>query len=352
MSQPSLFAAPDPLAFQNDGRSLFLAGSRALAYSHVAVDMLRKQLIHQVGEDLARAIVAQAGRQGGFNDAQVQLQERQFDGLHAMLEMQYQLLTASGFGKFEVLALEVDRPSGEAYVRVRCTGSPEAESHRRLFGASTLPACWHLVGYSTGWISAMTNMRLLTIESRCTAKGDPHCEMESLPYADFVGPEAAFWKRAFESSSTSLAQELEEKLATIQRQIETITAQRSTIAELSTPILQVASDLIVLPVIGNVDGTRARIIRERLLPQVNHRDVRGVILDVTGVETMDADTAAHLVRVARSVKLLGAEIVVTGISAVIADVLVSQGIDLQDVVTQRTLQDGIFYFGKNRRRAS
>ncbi|MFT3765162.1 MAG: XylR N-terminal domain-containing protein [Minicystis sp.] len=340
---------PIDLGFQNDDKGLFLAGSRALAYSHVAVDMMRKQLVHQLGEDLARAIVAQAGRQGGFNDAQIQLQERQFDDLRAMLEMQYRLLDASGFGKFEVLTLEVDRQSGEAYVRVRCTGSPEAESHRRLFGASALPACWHLVGYSTGWLSAMTNMRLLTIESRCTAKGDPYCELESLPYDDFIGPEASFWKRAFESSSTSLAQELEEKLATIQRQMETIHAQRSTIAELSTPILKVAGDLIVLPVIGDVDNARARIIRERLLARVDRDDVRGVILDVTGVEMMDSNTAAHLVRMASAVRLLGAEIVITGISAVIADVLVSQGIELSDMVTLRTLQEGILYFSRRRR---
>ncbi|APR76478.1 putative PAS/PAC sensor protein [Minicystis rosea] len=337
------------LAFQNDNRGLFLAGTRALAYTHVAVDMMRKQLVHQLGEDLARAIVAQAGRQGGFNDAQVQLQERQFDDLRAMLEMQYHLLDASGFGKFDVMDLEVDPKSGEAYVRVRCAGSPEAESHRRLFGASTLPACWHLVGYSTGWLSAMTNMRLLTIESRCVAKGDPHCELESLRYDDFVGPEAAFWKRAFESSSTSLAQELEEKLATIQRQMETISAQRSTIAELSTPILQVSSDLLVLPVIGNVDNARARAIRERLLNRVRNQDVRGVILDVTGVEMMDAGTASHLVRVAAAVKVLGSEIVVTGISAIVADVLVQEGIELSELVTLRTLQEGILYFSRRRR---
>jgi anti-anti-sigma factor len=266
--------------------------------------------------------------------------------------MQYHLLAKSGFGTFEVLAADADRRAGEAYVRVRCTGSPEAESQRRLFGPSTLPACWHLVGYSTGWLSAMTNMRLLTIESRCTAKGDAHCELESLPYDDFVGPEAAFWKRAFESSSTSLAQELEEKLATIERQLQTIDVQRSTIAELSTPILQVASDVIVLPIIGSIDAARAKAIREKLLFEVGNRSVRGVILDVTGVETMDEGTAAHLVRVARAVTLLGSEIVVTGISAIVADVLVSQGIDLAGMSTHRALMDGIRYFGERRRRAS
>jgi rsbT co-antagonist protein RsbR len=333
--------APDDLAFQNGDRGLFLAGSRALAYSHVAVDMLRKQLLHQVGEDLARAIVAQAGRQAGFNDAQLQLQERQFDGIRAMTEMQYHLLAKSGFGRFEVMQLEVARESGEAYVRVRCTGSAEAESHRRLFGASTLPTCWHLTGYSTGWLSAMTNMRLLTIESRCTAKGDAHCEMESLTYDDFVGPEAAFWKRAFESSGTSLAQELEDKLATIQRQMAMITAQQSTIQELSTPILEVWDDVLVMPVIGMLDSSRVADMVQRLLAEVASSQASFVIVDLTGVEVVDTKTADHVMRLMRKVEIIGARCVLTGIRSAVSQTLVDIGVDFGRVTTLRNLKHGL-----------
>ncbi len=188
-----------------------LGASRVLATSLMSSDMLRQQLVHHVGESLARAIIAQAGKHGGFHDAHVLLQERSFGSLEAMVRAQYAQLAASGFGRFEIGELMFQHNPKEAYVRVRCYGSPEAESHRRLFGKALLPACWHLVGYSTGWTSAMTGLKLLTVESRCAARGDPHCEFETLLYQDFVGPEAAFWKSAFESTSTSLAQELEKK---------------------------------------------------------------------------------------------------------------------------------------------
>ena len=333
-----------PVTLLSDTSGLYLAGSRAVAYSHVAVDMLRKQLVHQLGEDLARAIVAQSGRHGGFNDAQLLLQERSFDGVEDMLASQYELLTASGFGSFEVVSLAVDRPAGEAYVCVRCRSSPEAASQRRLFGGSTTSACWHLVGYSTGWTSAMTGMALLTIESRCVARGDAYCELETLPYDDVVGPEAAFWKRAFESTSTSLAQELAEKLATIEAQMATIESQSTAIAELSAPILQLDDDLLVLPVVGAVDQARARSMTERLLPEIVRRRARGVIMDVTGVASLNAETADHLIGMARAATLLGTRMVLTGISPAVAEVLVTDDVHLAGLVTRRSLQDGIRYF--------
>jgi rsbT co-antagonist protein RsbR len=329
------------IAVANDARGPLLGASRALLYSHVSVDMLRKQLVHQLGEDLSRAIVAQAGRHGGFHDAQVMLQERSFDRVEDMLEMQYRFLTASGFGRFEMVALSVERSAKEVYVRVRCSGSPEAESHHRLFGTSSVPSCWHLVGYSTGWASAVTGLQLLSVESRCVAKGDDYCEVETLPYSDFVGPEASFWKRAFESTSTSMAEELRDKLATIERQLATIQQQRDVIASLSSPVLQVADDLIVVPVIGAIDASRARAMTERLLREVSARAARGVIVDVTGVEDLDGDTAAHLLSMEAAVRMLGAEIVVTGIAPAVAQVLAAHGGGLMELATRLTLQDGI-----------
>jgi rsbT co-antagonist protein RsbR len=323
---------------------LSLGGSRALVYSHVAIDMLRKQLVHQLGEDLARAIVAQAGRHGGSNDASLLLQERSFTGYEDMLAAQFEFLHASGFGRFTLVALTVDRANREAYVRVLCHGSPEAESHRRLFGASRMPACWHLVGYGTGWASAVTGLPLLTVESRCVARGDDHCELETMPYDDFVGPEAAFWKQAFESTSKSMASELQDKLTTIERQLATIQAQRSAIAELSAPILQVAADLLVLPIVGELDDARARGITEKLLAEVAGRRARGVIVDVTGVDRLAGETSGHLIALAGAVRLLGAQVVLTGISPTLAEILVAHDVRLDGITTLRTLEDGLRHF--------
>jgi rsbT co-antagonist protein RsbR len=330
-------------------QGLFLGGSRALVHSHVATEMLRQQLFRQVGDDLARAILAQAGRHGGWNDAQLLLQEQPFDSLESMVAAQYDLLCSSGYGNFEIYDLVMARSKGEAYIRVVCTDSPEAESHRRLFGRAAAPACCHLVGYSSGWASAMSGMPLLTIETRCVARGDERCEFETLPYEDFVGPDAAFWKSAFESTSQSLALELKAKLATIEKQSATIEQQRMaiieqqrvTLAALAAPILRIAEGMIALPIIGAVDEERALLITERLLNAIVAQRARGVIVDVTGVETLDSGTASYLCRMAQAAQLLGVRVVISGISPNVAQVLLGQDVRLIEVLTCRTLQDGI-----------
>lgn len=317
---------------------LSLGGSRALLYSHVAIEMLRRQLFHQLGDELARSILAQAGREAGFNDAQVLLQTQSFDNVEAMLEAQYTILARSGFGRFELLDLVVKPSSREMYARVRCQDAPEGESHRRLFGTTTSPECCHLVGYSTGWSSAMTGMRVLTIETHCTAKGDDHCEFETLPYSEVVGPEAAFWKQTFENTSTSLAQQLEEKLSTIEEQMATITAQADDLAKLSTPLLQVKDDVIVLPIIGSLDPARLLSMSETLLEEIVRRRARAVIIDLTGVAVLDTATASQFMGMVRTVRLLGSKALLSGISPSMAQVLVMEGIDLSTIPTERTLQ--------------
>lgn len=341
-------AGLDQLVLHAGHDGLSFGGTRSLLYSHEAIEMLRRQLFHQLGDDLARAILAQAGREAGFHDAQILLQTESFENAESMLEAQYALLARSGFGRFEMLDLVVNMASRELYARVRCHASPEAESHRRLFGAARQPACCHLVGYSTGWSSAVTGLRALTVETHCVAKGDDHCEFETLPYADFVGPEANFWKSAFENTSNSLAQQLQEKLATIEEQVATISAQSADLAKLSTPILQVRDDVLVLPVIGNVDPARVASMSETLLGEIVRRRAAGVIIDVTGVAVLDSSTAHQFIAMVRSVRLLGSRAVVSGISPSMSQVLVALDIDLNELPTQRTLQEALTYFERRR----
>jgi rsbT co-antagonist protein RsbR len=326
---------------------LSIGGVRALLYSHVAIEMLRRQLFHQVGDELARAILAQAGRSAGFNDAQLILQERHFEHFHEMLEAQFALLAGSGFGRFEILELVASRGSREIYGRVRCFGSPEAESHRRLFGTSESASCCHLVGYSTGWASSMTGTQLLTVETHCSSKGDDYCEFETMPYAEFVGPIANFWKKTFESTSSSLAQELQEKLATIEQQMATISLQREDIARLSSPIMQVGEKVLVLPVIGSVSSERATIMEEALLREIVRRRAFGVIVDLTGVGAMDSGSATHILRMLRSVRLLGSQAVLTGISPALSQLLVAEDVDISESPTRRTLHEGLRYLERN-----
>jgi rsbT co-antagonist protein RsbR len=118
---------------------------------------------------------------------------------------------------------------------------------------------------------------------------------------------------------------------------ELIERLRVALDELSTPILELWRDVLVLPVIGVVDTQRSAQMTERLLGEVASRRARRVIVDLTGVEVVDTATADRLVALARSVRLLGAECLITGIRPSVAQTMVTMGVDLGRIVTLRNL---------------
>lgn len=141
--------------------------------------------------------------------------------------------------------------------------------------------------------------------------------------------------------STEYRRDLEEKLATIE-------AQRSAIKELSTPIIEVWDGILCLPIVGVLDTTRSAEMTEALLSAVVSKQARAAIIDITGITVMDTGTADHFLRMARSVGLLGAECVLTGINPNIAQTIVHMGVDLQGVVTYRNLRNALTHFVERR----
>jgi rsbT co-antagonist protein RsbR len=109
------------------------------------------------------------------------------------------------------------------------------------------------------------------------------------------------------------------------------------VAQLSTPILRVWRDVVALPIIGTVDESRALAITERTLEEVARGGVRHVILDVTGIEAIDARTFEHLSGLVRAVRLLGANCVVCGLGPQVACNMVELGVELAGLVTARDL---------------
>ena len=128
--------------------------------------------------------------------------------------------------------------------------------------------------------------------------------------------------------------ELEEKLATIER-------QQIAIRELSTPVIEVWSGVLCLPVVGIMDTTRSAEMTDALLRAVAEKKASCAIIDITGIEVMDTGTADHFMRMARAVRLLGAQCFLTGISPSIAQTIVHMGMDLRGIVTDRTLRDAL-----------
>jgi rsbT co-antagonist protein RsbR len=122
---------------------------------------------------------------------------------------------------------------------------------------------------------------------------------------------------------------------------EIIHRQQEAIRELSTPVLRVSDRLLVIPVVGVVDTHRARQLTETLLRAVRDNRARGVVMDITGVPIVDSKVANHLAQACEAARLMGATVVLTGISAAIAETLVTIGAELRGVPTLGSLQDGI-----------
>jgi rsbT co-antagonist protein RsbR len=127
----------------------------------------------------------------------------------------------------------------------------------------------------------------------------------------------------------------------LEAKLETIEMQQAAIRELSTPIIEVWNGVLCLPVVGVVDSQRSAEMTETLLETIVSKQARTAIVDITGIDVMDTKTADHFIKMARAVRLLGAECIVSGINPGIAQTLTHIGVDLTGVRTMRSLRDAL-----------
>jgi rsbT co-antagonist protein RsbR len=121
----------------------------------------------------------------------------------------------------------------------------------------------------------------------------------------------------------------------------TIRDQQEAIRELSTPVLQLREGLLILPIVGMIDSGRARQLTEGLLRAIRNNRARVVVIDITGVPAVDSKVANHLVQTVDASRLMGATVILTGLSPEIAQTLVTIGVDLTKMNTVGDLQGGI-----------
>lgn len=124
---------------------------------------------------------------------------------------------------------------------------------------------------------------------------------------------------------------------------ELIRVQAAALQELSTPLIPISDRVVVMPLIGVIDSTRAQQIMQSLLRGVEERGPAVAIIDITGVPIVDTQVANALVNAAKAVKLLGAQVVITGIRPEVAQTIVALGVELHGITTRRTLQSGIAF---------
>jgi rsbT co-antagonist protein RsbR len=120
-----------------------------------------------------------------------------------------------------------------------------------------------------------------------------------------------------------------------------IRQQQDAIRELSTPVLQVRERILILPIIGVLDEQRANQFTEQLLAGIRNNRAKVVVIDITGVPDVNSEVANHLVQAVEASRLMGASVILTGLSPEIAQTLVTIGVDLGKMNTVGDLQGGV-----------
>jgi rsbT co-antagonist protein RsbR len=184
------------------------------------------------------------------------------------------------------------------------------------------------------------------------AQSGENRDLGEVEYGDNRVTPATFAVRAFQVSQDYVCVMVEnvsdrKRAEEIQRQSivqdEMIRAQAMALAELSTPLIPINDEVLVMPLIGSIDSRRAQQVIESLLQGISTSRARVAILDITGVPLVDTQVANALLRSAQSVGLLGAQVILTGIRPEVAQTLVGLGADLGSIVTRSSLQNGIAY---------
>jgi anti-anti-sigma factor len=108
-----------------------------------------------------------------------------------------------------------------------------------------------------------------------------------------------------------------------------------------TPVSVLWDKLLLLPIVGTIDSRRAQELMETMLAKIDEEKASVTILDVRGVPTVDSAVANHLIKITKATRLMGCECIICGISAAVAQTMVSLGVDLRDIITIASLKDAV-----------
>lgn len=118
-------------------------------------------------------------------------------------------------------------------------------------------------------------------------------------------------------------------------------AQEQELRETATPITEIWDGVLTLPIIGTLDSSRTMLVMEALLNRIAKEHANAVVIDLTGVKSIDSQVSHHLIQMVRAVQLMGSEAILTGIRPEIARALISLNIDMSNVTTRASLSDGL-----------
>jgi rsbT co-antagonist protein RsbR len=122
---------------------------------------------------------------------------------------------------------------------------------------------------------------------------------------------------------------------------DTLTAQAKSLMEMSTPVTQIWSGILLLPIVGIIDSKRARDVMNGTLAKIAETQARIFILDISGVGIVDTAVANHLIKITQATRLMGCDCTISGVSPSIAQTIVDLGIDIGSVKTTATMKDAL-----------
>lgn len=305
------------LEFQPETGRLLMGDERMIIFRTQAFGNLRRLLLDQLGRETARALLLQFGRMCGEGDYHAiggglvwdTPQDRAMAGpiLHA-------------WEGIVAVVPDTEIVPGMKKMTGTWMNSYEADMHLAEFGRAAEPCCFTLQGYAHGHASLAHGRTILCVETACRAMGDPQCRWEMRPdeeWGDHAAAESL--RRGFSTTPKSFEQRLAEQVEVVKRQSEAMRA-------MAAPVIEVWDRVLALPVIGVVDAARAAAMMEALLREITGKRASHAILDLTGVDTVNPDTAAHLMRMVQAAGLLGSACFVSGISPTVAQTMISLGL--------------------------
>lgn len=122
---------------------------------------------------------------------------------------------------------------------------------------------------------------------------------------------------------------------------EVIAEQQRAFLDVAVPVVKVWDKIIMIPLVGMLDSDRTQLMMESLLAALEDMQSKVAILDISGIPVVDTLVARHLITAASAVRLMGAECIITGVRAKIAQTLVQLGVDLGGFMTRTTMADGL-----------
>jgi len=130
-----------------------------------------------------------------------------------------------------------------------------------------------------------------------------------------------------------------ECFAEVQKQL--VAEQIATMNEMSTPVMQIWRDILMIPIVGAVDSARSQEIMDTMLDELERTGSEIIILDIQGVQTIDSAVANHLLKITKAVTMMGCQCIVSGVTSHVAQAMANLGLDLGNVNSSPTLRKGL-----------